>query len=323
MEATAPLFTLLVFMAPSDFHWTSTDDARSAPKAPAVPIDGISGAAQSTQQVPSRHGMQLAAVVGVLSVIALGFGLSSGLKSLRGSLLENGATTIVITEDGHFAPSQVTVHPGTILTIESKKTDPQVIKPKDPAAELFGMEVIFGTPFTYTVPENVVLQSYQYQSETLSPEEMLTITVTQAPQEQVSAPATPPSPPAADAPIDTQTPAPSEQARAPREEIAATTQPTDNTPVTISFGLSKVTPLSPTSSPTPSISSLPVNPHTVASIASKKQLETTKTITRKQSVAKKALHAAAMPESGSADWILFTLAITALGWTCKRALNVI
>ncbi len=334
MEATDDYFSIYKgnMTTSQNFHWTSTDDTHTAPENGAVQLDGISNPGNCHtnihQSAPSKRGMQLAAVAGIGTVVMIGFGLSFGLESLRGSLLNESAVKVTITADGHFAPSQVTVHPGDILTIESKKTDPQVLSPKDPAAELFGMEVVFGDPFTFTVPENAVLQSYQYHSETLSPEEMLTITVTEAPKNVANSPTNIQAPTSAPkqqaAPIDTAPPASNEVLPPIPGMDIPLEQSTNNTlqPTTLSLGLTTPVPaVTPAPATTKTLTTLPTNNNTVAT---KKAIakEIPAPLKKQARIEKKALHAAAMPESGNADWVLLSMALIAFGIVCKRSLSI-
>lgn len=135
----------------------------------------------------SPHAMQAAAILGI-GIVLLLTALYFGIDSLRGSLTgETGNTTAVeITTDGHFSPASISVAAGSTLSIENKNKDPQVLKVKS-GRPLFPVQVLFTTPYTFTVPTDAA-GTYTYVSETLADTETLTIVVT-ASVESAAAPA--------------------------------------------------------------------------------------------------------------------------------------
>lgn len=131
--------------------------------------------------VPSTAGvspraMQAAAVLGI-SIVLIATAFYFGIDSLRGGLTNTVAnvTTVTITEDGHFSPSNIAIAAGSMLTVENKNRDPQVLKAKS-RKQLFPVQVLFETPYSFTVPIDAV-GTYLYVSETLRESETLTITV--------------------------------------------------------------------------------------------------------------------------------------------------
>lgn len=125
----------------------------------------------------SPRAMQAAAILGI-GIVLLLTALYFGIDSLRGSLTgETGNTTAVeITTDGHFSPASISVAAGSTLSIENKNKDPQVLKVKS-GQQLFPVQVLFTTPYTFTVPADAA-GTYTYVSETLADTETLTIVVT-------------------------------------------------------------------------------------------------------------------------------------------------
>lgn len=177
--------------------WHATDDespvpvrssAVSAPKAEAPaagPAQDIAASGRghvmirTHEQPTSSHGMTVSAVLGVLLAlggVALYFG--TGNVNIRGDLTGAAPVTITITQDGHFNPTTVNVHPGDSITIENKNADPQVLKPKN-SRDLFPVQVVFDQPYKFTVAADANGQ-YVYYSETLPDDRTVTFNVTNA-----------------------------------------------------------------------------------------------------------------------------------------------
>lgn len=183
MQPDAPLFS----------GWHSTDDEQpvtvrqSDAPAPAAPeaVD-VRGPGSDIRHVPieqhagmvapNPRAMRLAAFTGIAVVLA-GAAFYFGVDSLRGTLTDGGSTgaTVTITADGQFTPAAVNVRPGSAITIENANKDPQVLKSKD-GRDLFPVQVIFTTPYTFTVPSDAQ-GTYIYFSETLPDDRTLTFTV--------------------------------------------------------------------------------------------------------------------------------------------------
>ncbi len=136
-----------------------------------IPIEQHSGTV-----VPNPRAMRLAAFTGIAVVLA-GAAFYFGVDSLRGTLTDGGSTgaTVTITADGQFTPVAVNARPGDSVTIENANKDPQVLKSKD-GRDLFPVQVIFTTPYTFTVPSNAQ-GTYVYFSETLPDDRTLTFTI--------------------------------------------------------------------------------------------------------------------------------------------------
>jgi len=136
-----------------------------------VPIERYSGTV-----APNPRAMRLAAFTGIAVVLA-GAAFYFGIDSLRGTLTDSGSTgaTVTITAGGQFTPAAVNVRPGYSVTIANANKDPQVLKSKD-GRDLFPVQVIFTTPYTFTVPSNAQ-GTYVYFSETLPDDRTLTFTV--------------------------------------------------------------------------------------------------------------------------------------------------
>ncbi len=162
--------------------------------------------------------MRLSAITGV-GIVLLGAVFYAGIGNLRGSLTE-GTTgaTVTITEDGHFSPETIGVTVGSTLTIENKNRDPQVMKVKT-GRELFSSQVIFDTPFVFTIPSDAN-GTYTYFSETLPDDRLLTITVS-AP---IEGGANPP-------PQSEQAPAPADSAQIPLPFGDGPITPAENLPM--------------------------------------------------------------------------------------------
>lgn len=171
--------------------WHSTDDEVSVPvrssSAPAAPAaDGYSMDIThgEADHIVLRHqgaslnpaSMRLSAFLGValvLGAIGFHFGFGNIFGDLTGG---NSGTLVEITPEGAFSPDTISLSPGDTLTLENKNPDPQVIKSKD-GRELFAVQVLFDTPFTFTVPAEAS-GTYTYFSETLPDDKTLTITIT-------------------------------------------------------------------------------------------------------------------------------------------------
>jgi plastocyanin len=184
--------------APLHSGWHETDDEQpvtvrqreAAPEQEASPQ--LSGPATDISPIPTyeepKHvynaprprNMHLSALAGI-AIVLLGGAFYFGIANLRGSLTD-GTTTetaVTITTDGQFSPTNITVHPGDSITIENLNTDPQVLKSKD-GRDLFPVQVLFTTPFVFTVPSDAS-GMYTYVSETLPDDRELTITIDIAP----------------------------------------------------------------------------------------------------------------------------------------------
>ncbi len=135
---------------------------------------------------PNPAMLRLSAILGI-GIVIVGAGLYFGfIGTLQGDITNGiGSTTIVITKDGHFSPSNVTVKRGGTLTIKNENQNPQVMKPKD-GRELFPVQVIFETPYTTTI-STTSEGTYTYISETLPESEVLQIVV--APDTTIETPA--------------------------------------------------------------------------------------------------------------------------------------
>ncbi len=217
---------------PLSSGWTNVDDEQvpvrvASSAAPASQKISASPASVDPQQEHTHHkraeasiapnpgAMRLSAFAGIAIVLIFG-ALYLGIDSLRGSLTNDTAsgTTVTITADGQFSPSNVSVTAGGTLVLENKNKDPQVIKVRGSGSELFPVQVLFDTPYTFVIPVDVT-GVFTYVSETLPDSQQLTITVTPA-MEATAAPtpdaasntnSLPISDPQAVVPIpDTQTP---------------------------------------------------------------------------------------------------------------------
>ena len=245
--------------------WTTIEDGQP------IPVRSAEPEPQHVSQ-PKASTMRLSAALGI-SVVLIGAVFTIGLDTLRGSLtsVDHRSTTITITADGHFSPTAVTVSPGSTLSIENKNADPQVIKVTS-GNELFGAQVIFSTPFNFTVPVGVS-GTFTYFSETL-PEDR-TVTITVAPAMEAGA---------IDIPIPFDNPQPSPTSSASSLEAPATlsvtpsaqestaslpsgvAEPSNETAV-ISLGSATGT----SSAETLTQGNLPTNPYTVATSGERKQ----------------------------------------------------
>lgn len=128
---------------------------------------------------PSMNGsMSLAAVSGILLVLLSGATFYIGTDFLRASLTGSLETvSVVMTENGAFAPSQVDVHPGDVLTIENRNANAQLLRSTDAARALFTEQVVLaGETFTYDIPLDTPEGSYVVQSAVLVGQ-TLTVTV--------------------------------------------------------------------------------------------------------------------------------------------------
>ncbi len=123
--------------------------------------------------------MRLSAIAGV-AIVSVGAAFYFGVSSLKGQLAASGSpkeSSVSITTDGQFSPANVSVRPGDTLKLLNANKDPQVLKVKTGSRELFPVQVLFDTPFTFTVPANAQ-GTYIYASETLPDDRTLTIQVT-------------------------------------------------------------------------------------------------------------------------------------------------
>lgn len=168
--------------------WNSTDDEVPVPVRTTLPqaeiaakpvtrIDAPVAHAMHELRGPNPKAMTASAVLGIL--LAIGgvvtyLGLDIGSMSLSGSILQS-SSTVTITEGGTFSPRVLTVNPGQSITIENAHADPQVLKSKN-NRELFPVQVIFDTPYVFTVPSDASGE-YVYFSETLPEDRTVTFTV--------------------------------------------------------------------------------------------------------------------------------------------------
>lgn len=179
-------------MSPSNplAGWNATDDdvsvpvrSSNAPAAPAADLHAMDMTHGEADHIVLRHhaasvnpaSMRLSAFLGVALVLgAIGFHF--GFGNIFGDLSGGATPTVVeITPEGVFSPNTITLSPGDTMMLENKNPDPQVIKSKD-GRELFAVQVLFDTPFTFTVPSNA-FGTYTYFSETLPDDKTLTITI--------------------------------------------------------------------------------------------------------------------------------------------------
>lgn len=181
-------------MVPDDSatSWHATDDETPVPVRSSVPSgtesrhrdpaqDITAGSTEHVvlSQAPalrSQTSMRLAAFLGIAIVLGI-VGMTVGFGTIFGDLTgtDTPSTTVEITADGVFSPESLTLSPGDTMTLVNKNPDPQVIKSKD-ERELFGVQVLFATPFSFTVPSDAV-GTYTYFSETLPEDRTLTITI--------------------------------------------------------------------------------------------------------------------------------------------------
>lgn len=189
----------------SDSIWTSTDTegehvpVRTKTETPTIqpaltpegqknvinclPTDLRTGTKHPSSE-PNPRLMTLSAITGV-SVVSLVIFFSFGLSDLRGSLTSSGGTlktpptpSVTITADGNFVPSTIEVQANTTLRFTNENKDPQVLKTKN-GKELFPVAVLFTDPVEVKIPVSAS-GSYQYYSETLPEDKILTIIIRNA-----------------------------------------------------------------------------------------------------------------------------------------------
>lgn len=260
--------------------WNSTDDepVRASANIGGDPgIDNISISPKAKIQVirqdnpdlaiPSSRSMKLSALTGI-GLVLIGAAFYFGVMNLRGQLSASNSVNVTITSDGWFDPPKIVVHAGDIITIQNSNKDPQVLKVKE-GKELFPVQVIFQTPFTFTVPSGVE-GTYTYVSETMPSDRDLTITVETLEASSSSSESTPPSGIASSPDSNPVIPLPfgngnvelasssSSSAAAVPSTVSTSVGP-DNDTLTIALGTSsRSSSLSPLDS-----SNIPTNPYTV------------------------------------------------------------
>lgn len=289
-------------MSPND---NNTGGWRITPEEEEVPVNAMKSDAPAVEPEPaedvpmdlghqaprnvfiqSRHQesvdprrMTLSAVMGIVMVLGgVGFYFYGNGNILRGDLTGGSTTTVSITAEGTFSPDSMNVTPGQSITLENKNKDPQVIKSKN-GRELFPVQVLFDTPYTFTVPADA-MGPYVYFSETLPDDKTITFNVSAAAASATTTTETPAQTVASDFEI----PIPFGDSSDPiipvvqETQEPAPVQPVEhsNETATISLG-GNATPSTPTS---PS-AEIPTNPYTVESgLAKEKESGTIATTTK-------------------------------------------
>lgn len=267
--------------------WHFTDDetpvaVRSSGQSQAAPVSGNGPALDiahanrepvsiAPQSNVNARGMTASAVLGVLIAVT-GIGMYAGFGGLAGQLTggSTDSVAITVTKEGEFSPSSAEIHPGQTVTITNENVDPQVLKSRN-GRDLFPVQVIFDTPYTFTVASDAT-GPYIYYSETLPEDKTLTLTVTpavQAATESSVSSSVSSSVEAFDIPLPFgDTPLQPTASSAPAVTVAssastvATTSSDDR--ITISLGGAS----SSASSIETTAGSLPTNPYTVGSTTS-------------------------------------------------------
>ncbi len=121
--------------------------------------------------------MTLAALTGIGIVLAAAGTFYVGTDFLRAELGQSATASVVITAEGTFEPSETTLRPGDALRITNENPNPQVLKARDENTGIEPQVLFEGENVTLDIPSGMPEGAYVLFSETLPPEQTLTIRI--------------------------------------------------------------------------------------------------------------------------------------------------